>query len=405
MSEDLDRKLYQKTALTLGSTDIVYASRADGSADGKAPITAITAIVQGDLDLTYAPYVHTHYSTDILDFDSAVDARISAAGGYTDEDARDAIGTALTAGTGISVTVNDGANTITLASTITQYTDEMARDALGVALTAGTGITITPNDGADTITIAATGGGGTVTTSGSPASGNLAKFSGSTAITSGDLSGDVTTSGTLATTIGNAKVTLAKIANAGANSRLLGAGSAGSGASYTELTLGTGLTMGASSLAVDVASSSDVTTGSSATKPMPPDALRGSDYGKRFVQLLAGSDYTSALTTGDGKDYWSAPSEFNGWNLVGVFGVVLTVSTSGLPTFQVARVRAGTPADTLTTKLTIDANERDSSTAATAAVINTSNDDVATGDVFRLDCDVAGTGTAGAIVTLIFQKP
>ena len=39
-------------------------------------------------------------------------------------------------------------------------------------------------------------GGGTVTTTGSPASGNLAKFSGATAITNGDLSGDVTTSGT-----------------------------------------------------------------------------------------------------------------------------------------------------------------------------------------------------------------
>lgn len=35
------------------------------------------------------------------------------------------------------------------------YTDEMARDALGAALVAGTGITITPNDGADTITVAA----------------------------------------------------------------------------------------------------------------------------------------------------------------------------------------------------------------------------------------------------------
>lgn len=54
-------------------------------------------------------------------------------------------------------------------------------------------------------------GTGTVTTSGSPASGNLTKFSGATAITNGDLSGDVTTSGTLATTIANNAVTTAKI--------------------------------------------------------------------------------------------------------------------------------------------------------------------------------------------------
>lgn len=46
-----------------------------------------------------------------------------------------------------------------------------------------------------------TGGGGTVSTTGSPASGNLTKFSGTNSITNGDLSGDVTTSGALATTL------------------------------------------------------------------------------------------------------------------------------------------------------------------------------------------------------------
>lgn len=50
-------------------------------------------------------------------------------------------------------------------------------------------------------TLTASGSGGTVTTTGSPASGNIAKFSGSTSVTNGDLSGDITTSGTLATTL------------------------------------------------------------------------------------------------------------------------------------------------------------------------------------------------------------
>lgn len=44
-------------------------------------------------------------------------------------------------------------------------------------------------------------GGGTVSTTGTPLAGNLTKFSGTTSITSGDLSGDVTTLGTLATTL------------------------------------------------------------------------------------------------------------------------------------------------------------------------------------------------------------
>lgn len=57
---------------------------------------------------------------------------------------------------------------------------------------------------------------GTVTTTGSPVSGNLTKFSGASSITNGDLSGDVTTAGTLATTIANGVVTNAKLANSSA---------------------------------------------------------------------------------------------------------------------------------------------------------------------------------------------
>lgn len=49
--------------------------------------------------------------------------------------------------------------------------------------------------------ITITPGTGTVTTTGTPVSGNITKFSGSTAITNGDLSGDISTAGTLATTL------------------------------------------------------------------------------------------------------------------------------------------------------------------------------------------------------------
>jgi len=57
---------------------------------------------------------------------------------------------------------------------------------------------------ASSVAIAA---GGTVTVTGSPVSGNLTQFSGATSITNGNLSGDVTTSGTLAATLANTAVT------------------------------------------------------------------------------------------------------------------------------------------------------------------------------------------------------
>ncbi len=68
-------------------------------------------------------------------------------------------------------------------------------------------------DGTLQTTASAGGGGGTVSTTGSPVSGELTKFSGTTTITNGDLSGDVTTSGTLATTLANTAVTPASYTN------------------------------------------------------------------------------------------------------------------------------------------------------------------------------------------------
>ena len=59
----------------------------------------------------------------------------------------------------------------------------------------------------------------------------------------------------------------------------------------------------------------------------------------------------------------------------------------------------------LSTKLTIDASEFDSEDAAAAAVIDTANDDVNTGDHIYIDIDVAGTGAKGLSVVLVFRLP
>ncbi len=61
-------------------------------------------------------------------------------------------------------------------------------------------------------------------------------------------SGDAMVASTGAVTIANSAVTLAKIANAAASSKLLGSGASGSGAAYAELTLGTNLSMSGTTL-------------------------------------------------------------------------------------------------------------------------------------------------------------
>jgi hypothetical protein len=112
-------------------------------------------------------------------------------------------------------------------------------------------------------------------------------------------------------------------------------------------------------------------------------------------------------TVSDGKVGFDIPIELNGFNLVSVRGSVDTAGITGTADFQIRRVRSGTPADMLSTKITIDSNEISTSTAATPAVINTSNDDVVTGDMIYVDQDAIHSGTAakGGHISLTFAKP
>lgn len=159
-----------------------------------------------------------------------------------------------------------------------------------------------------------------------------------------------------------------------------------------------------------LASTSDTNTGTATNKVVTPDGLAGSVLGTKNISIQV-IDATTTLTTGDGKAYFRVPAELNGMNIVGAAASVLAKSTSGTPTVQIARGRqadattAHSFVDVLSTAITIDANEFDSKDATTAAVINTSNDDLATGDLVRVDVDVAGTGATGLFVTISARLP
>ena len=76
---------------------------------------------------------------------------------------------------------------------------------------------------------------------------------------------------------------------------------------------------------------------------------------------------------------------------MGTAGSITTVQIHNLTDAQ----------DILSTPITIDLNEKDSSTAATQPVIS-GNNNVSTGDVLRIDVDAVATNTLGLEIRMVF---
>lgn len=80
---------------------------------------------------------------------------------YTDEQVRDVIAAALVNGTNITITPNDGSDTITIDAAAGGGLDaEAVMDLVADLLTQGSNVTLTYNDGADTLEIASSSAGG-----------------------------------------------------------------------------------------------------------------------------------------------------------------------------------------------------------------------------------------------------
>lgn len=108
------------------------------------------------------------------------------------------------------------------------------------------------------------------------------------------------------------------------------------------------------------------------------------------------SDETTAITTGTAKVTWRAPFAFTVKDLRASLS---TVSSSGVPTVDINE--GGTTI--ISTKLTIDASEKTSTTAATPYVLSDSA--IADDAEITFDIDVAGTGAAGLKVKIFYTKP
>lgn len=117
-------------------------------------------------------------------------------------------------------------------------------------------------------------------------------------------------------------------------------------------------------------------------------------------------DPATAHTTGDGKAFMYAPSDLNGMNLTSVISALSVVGTGSTTLTQIRRKRAGSDVDMLSTRVSIDAAEYDSTTAAAPAVIATANMGILTGDQVYIDHDQNHTTAgSGLVVYLKFSLP
>ena len=108
--------------------------------------------------------------------------------------------------------------------------------------------------------------------------------------------------------------------------------------------------------------------------------------------VIAVGDETTAITAGTAKVTFRMPYAFT---LTAVRASLNIASSSGTPTVDINEAGVSV----LSTKLTIDATEKTSTTAAAAAVIS---DSVLADDAeITIDIDVAGTGATGLKVYLI----
>ena len=156
---------------------------------------------------------------------------------------------------------------------------------------------------------------------------------------------------------------------------------------------------------VELAATSEIDTGTDATRAMTPDAFAASDFGTRVEQVVIEDNSTAAtVADGAGDFYYTVPEELNGYNLVAIAVAVGTAGTTGTLDVQIYNLTQ--TADMLSTVCTVDSAETSSYTAATPAVIDTANDDVASGDQIRFDVDVIHTTPSqGLAVTMSFQIP
>ena len=125
-------------------------------------------------------------------------------------------------------------------------------------------------------------------------------------------------------------------------------------------------------------------------------------FAQRTVVIKCVADGVAPYT-GNGITHFVVPSTLNGKNLLTAQAHVYTVGTGGsITNVQIHNITTGY--DMMSTPITIDLSEKDSSTAATPPVLS-SNNGISTGDVIRIDVDAVATNTLGLEIRMVFTAP
>lgn len=138
---------------------------------------------------------------------------------------------------------------------------------------------------------------------------------------------------------------------------------------------------------------------------------RGADHEERIrvlevpqvvatLHIKVDSD-EDVVATGNGRFIFAIAQDMHRLRLTRVEMFVTTVSSSGIVQVQIRNITGAV--DMLATRVQVDASEKNSKTAATAAVIDTDTNFVSWGDEIAIDVDAAGTGAKGLGVILEFS--
>jgi len=143
----------------------------------------------------------------------------------------------------------------------------------------------------------------------------------------------------------------------------------------------------------ELAISTEVNTGTSATLAVTPDSLAGSVYGEKNIQMIV-VDWGIALTTGDGKFYFYVPATLNGFHVVSAHAAMISAPAGSAVLVNVSKVGID---DIFDDRLQIAAGTIVSIDSGSGVwTLDSTHKILATGQILRVDVDQVGSSTAGS---------